>query len=506
MNIARKNGDESFKVKKVIGLTLYLVLDRDRNRRNFKVKLFFKREVVNMRMEKDSMGEKAVPENAWYGIHTCRSLENFNVANEAMPIAIVHAIVRLKAACAVANQRLGLLDRKIAQGIVKACAKILTGEHDDQFPIDIFQAGSGTSTQMNVNEVIANLAAVDLGGKAGDRRIVHPNDHVNKGQSTNNVFPSAIRLAGVQLNRQLKASLDRLITSLNDKSGQFAKIAKSGRTHLQDAVPITLGQEFGGYAQALKKARRRLSVAAENLLEVGVGGNAVGTGINTKTDFRATIVEELNKATGMSFKVAEDGIEITQFMTDMGQMSAELRSLALDLLKIANDLRLLASGPNTGLDEIRLPAVEPGSSIMPGKINPSICEAANMACIQVMGYDAAVAMACGLGQLELNTHMPLIGANLVRSFHILTRCCTMLDEKCIRGIEAREETCRRNFESSAGLATILNPALGYDRVASLVKEGLVEGKNLKTLVLEKKLMAAEELDRLLERAFEPNLD
>jgi aspartate ammonia-lyase len=458
-----------------------------------------------MRIEKDSMGEKEVPEGAWYGIHTCRSLENFNAANEAMPVEIVHAIVRLKAACATANCRLGLLEEKIADGIGKACAKILGGDHDDQFPIDIFQAGSGTSTQMNVNEVIANLAAVELGGHAGDRQRVHPNDHVNKGQSTNNVFPSAIRLASVLLNRQLDVVLDRMITSLSEKGKQFATVAKSGRTHLQDAVPIRLGQEFGGYARALEKARLRLATAAESLLEIGIGGNAVGTGINTKPAFRATILEELNGATGLAFKVAQNGVEITQFMTDAGQMSSALRLLALDLLKVANDLRLLASGPNTGLGEIRLPAVEPGSSIMPGKVNPSICEAANMACIQVVGYDAAVAMACGLGQLELNTHMPLIGANLVKAFNILTRTCAMLDEKCIRGIDARVDTCRRNFECSAGLATILNPALGYDRVAALVKEGLAGGKNLKTLVLEKNLMSEAELETLLEGAFGPNL-
>ena len=458
-----------------------------------------------MRIEKDSMGEKAVPEGAWYGIHTCRSLENFNVAGEAMPLAVVHAIVSLKKACATANQQLGLLDQQVAQGIIMACEKILDGEYDDQFPIDIFQAGSGTSTQMNVNEVIANLAAVRLGGKAGDRGLVHPNDHVNKGQSTNNVFPSAIRLASVLLNQALGSALDHLIESFNEKKKQFATIAKSGRTHLQDAVPITLGQEFGGYARALQKARIRLDAAAQNLLEIGVGGNAVGTGINTKPAFRGAVVKALSKATGVSFKVAQDGIEITQFMSDMGQMSSSLKLLALDLLKIANDLRLLASGPNTGLGEIRLPAVEPGSSIMPGKINPSICEAANMACVQVVGYDAAVAMACGLGQLELNTHMPLIGANLVKAFSTLSRTCTMLDEKCIRGIEAREESCRRHFENSAGLATILNPALGYDRVAALVKEGLASGKNLKTLVLEKKLMDETALDQLLEGAFEPNL-
>jgi aspartate ammonia-lyase len=458
-----------------------------------------------MRIEKDSMGEKQVPENAWYGIHTSRSMENFNVAGEMMPLEIVHAIARLKAACAIANERLGLLDPERSEAIRKACDAIILGVHDDQFPIDIFQAGSGTSTQMNVNEVIANIAAVALGGKCGDRQTVHPNDHVNKGQSTNNVFPSAIRLAGLQLTQRLAAVLDGLIGSLGEKTNQFADVAKSGRTHLQDAVPITLGQVFAGYVRALEKAKQRIAAADANLLEIGVGGNAVGTGINTKPAFRSYIVEALSDLTGLPFKVPGNGIEITQFMTDMGQMSAALRLLALDLLKIANDLRLLASGPNTGIGEIRLPAVEPGSSIMPGKVNPSICEAANMACIQVVGYDAAVAMACGLGQLELNTHMPLIGANLVKSYNILIRTCVMLDEKCIQGLEADEKRCRRNFEASAGLATILNPALGYDRVAMLVKEGLAGGKSLKSLVLEKKLMTEQELEQLLAGAFGPNL-
>ena len=458
-----------------------------------------------MRIEKDTMGEMQVPENAWYGIHTSRSMENFNVSGQSVPLAIVHAIVHLKAACASANEQLGLLDQNRSQAIRKVCATILTGAYDDQFPIDIFQAGSGTSTQMNVNEVIANLAAVELGGKPGDRETMHPNDHVNKGQSTNNIFPSAIRLAGVQLSHRLEAALDGLIASMVDKAGQFVKVAKSGRTHLQDAVPVTLGQEFGGYARALEKANARVVAACENLLEIGVGGNAVGTGINTKPSFRSRIVATLNDSTGLSFNVAQNGIEITQFMTDIGQVSAALRLLALDLLKITNDLRLLASGPNTGIGEIRLPAVEPGSSIMPGKVNPSICEAANMACIQVVGYDAAIAMACGMGQLELNTHMPLIGSNLVKSFNILLRTCTMLDDKCIQGIAADEEKCRKHFEASAGLATILNPELGYDKVAALVKEGLVSGKNLKTLVLEKRLMSADQLEGLLAGAFGPNL-
>ena len=458
-----------------------------------------------MRIEKDSMGEKQVPDDAWYGIHTSRSMDNFNVAGEALPMAIIHAVVQLKAACATANEQLGLLDQNRSQAIRKACATVLTGAHDDQFPIDIFQAGSGTSSQMNVNEVLANLAAVELGGKPGDRHTIHPNDHVNKGQSTNNVFPSAIRLAALQLNHRLGIALDSLVGTMGEKAKQVAQVAKSGRTHLQDAVPITLGQEFDAYARALDKAKLRVDAAGVNLSEIGVGGNAVGTGINTKPAFRTHIVAALNKATGLPFKAAHNGIEITQFMTDVGQMSAALRLLALDLLKITNDLRLMASGPNTGIGEIRLPAVEPGSSIMPGKVNPSICEAVNMACIQVVGYDAAVAMACGMGQLELNTHMPLIGANLVKSFSILIRTCKMLEEKCIRGIEADEARCRKNFEASAGLATILNPAIGYDRVAALVKEGLATGKNLKTLVTEKKLMTEQELDQLMEGAFGPNL-
>ena len=458
-----------------------------------------------MRIEKDSMGEKAIPDDAWYGIHTSRSMDNFCAAGEALPLEIIYAIVRLKSACAAANHQLGLLDAKRFRAIQTACSLVLAGTHDDQFPIDTFQAGSGTSSQMNVNEVIANLAAVELGGTPGNRNTVHPNDHVNKGQSTNNIFPSAIRLAGLQLHQGLDAALEELIAALEKKAAVFETIGKSGRTHLQDAVPITLGQEFGAYARALEKAQLRVSSAVESLLEIGIGGNAVGTGINTKPEFRALIVRALNEATGLAFTVARNGVEITQFMTDMGQVSAALRLLALDLLKITNDLRLLASGPNTGLGEIRLPAVEPGSSIMPGKINPSICEAANMACIQVVGCDAAISMACGLGQLELNTHMPLIGANLVKMLTILTRTARMLAEKCIQGIEADVARCQKNFEASAGLATILNPAIGYDRVAALVKEGLVSGKNLRTLVLEKNLMNEQELEELLAGAFGPNL-
>lgn len=458
-----------------------------------------------MRNEKDSLGVKAVPDEAYYGVHTARSLDNFNVAGERVPLEIIYGMVKLKWACAKANQRLGLLAAKKANAIVQACRRILGGTLDDQFAVDVFQAGSGTSSNMNVNEVVANLACVSLGGKRGDRKLIHPNDDVNKGESTNNVFPSAIKIASVELSAALLKNLDTLIYQLQRKGSAFAGIIKSGRTHLQDAVPVTLGQEFKAYARTLEKDVVRVKQATEKLLELGIGGNAIGTGVNTKKAFRPFVVRELNKVTGGGYRVAKDGIEITQFMTDLAGMSSALKLLALDLLKICNDLRLLSSGPNTGLGEIVLPPVEPGSSIMPGKINPSICEAMGMACIQVVGLDCAVSMACGAGQLELNTHMPLIGGNLVKSFRILDRGCTMLAGKCVAGIKANRDTCRLNFERSAGLATVLNPRLGYDRVAELVKESLRTRKNLRQLVLEKKIMSEKELSRILVRSTGPNL-
>jgi len=458
-----------------------------------------------MRIEKDSLGEMEVPSEVYYGIHTCRSLENFSGAGEPLSIEIIYAMVKLKIACARANEKTGLISAEKGQAIITACDKILVGLYDDQFPIDAFQAGSGTSSNMNVNEVIANLACELLGGHRGDRHLVHPNDDVNKGQSTNNVIPSAIRLAAVEGCGLLLPALRELIQAMGAKSAEFDAVFKSARTHLQDAVPIRLGQEFGAWSHALEKCDARIESAVSMLRELGLGGNAVGTGINTKPDYRQRIIDELNHLTDHNFRIAVNGIEITQFLTDMGALSAALRLLATDLLKIVNDLRLLGSGPNTGLREIRLPAVEPGSSIMPGKINPSICEAANMACMQVVGYDAAIGMACAAGQLELNTHMPLVGSNLIKSIGILSRTCTMLAEKCVRGIEAREDVCKRNFEISAGLPTILNPRLGYDRVAELVKESLSTAKTLKELVLEKDLMPSEELEALLAKSTEPNL-
>lgn len=456
-----------------------------------------------MRTEKDSLGELQVPDDALYGVHTCRSVENFHMAGEPLPIELVYAMVQLKQACAAANAELGLLPHEKAVAIAGACGDVLSGRFDDQFPIDIFQAGSGTSSNMNANEVLANLAAEALGGTRGDRKTVHPNDDVNKGQSTNNVFPSAIRVAAVELSGGLLQALENLIQALQAKAEEFSDIRKSGRTHLQDAVPVTLGQEFAAWAQALLKAEKRIAFACMNLHELGIGGNAVGTGVNTPAAFREKIITALNQATGQEYRVAENGIEITQFLSDMGAFSGALKMLAADLNKIVSDLRLLGSGPNTGLGEINLPAVEPGSSIMPGKINPSICEAANMACLQVIGNDAAVSAACAAGQLELNTHMPLVGSNLVKSLKILTEVCTALDKKCVTGITANKTVCRNNFERSAGLPTILNPVLGYDRVAELVKESLKTGKTLAELVREKELLPDDDFEALLKQSTGP---
>ncbi len=458
-----------------------------------------------IRMEKDSFGELAVPADAYYGVHTCRSLRNFDAAGEPVPLEIIFGMAKMKLACAKANHQLGLLDDRKTNAIVAACEKVLGGALDNQFPIDCFHAGSGTSSNMNVNEVIANVANEALGGKRGDRGLVHPNDDVNKGQSTNNIFPSAIRVACVDLTRPTVAALKQLIARLSEKAGEFADVIKSGRTHLQDAVPVALGQEFAAYAHALRKAVMRIEQARDKLLEIGEGGNAIGTGVNTKKEFRPLIAKHLAAFTGDAYRPADNGIEITQFLTDKAEMSGALRLAAMDIGKICNDLRLLCSGPNTGFAEIVLPPVEPGSSIMPGKINPSIAEATNMAMIQIFGNDAAVQAACAAGQLELNTHMPVTGLNLVKSHRILARAAVQLAEKCIAGIKANRERCYTYFETSGGLATILNPRLGYDKVSALVKESLATKKTAKEIVVEKGLMTAAEFDELVKGSTGPNL-
>ena len=457
------------------------------------------------RIENDSLGPCNVPAQALYGAQTSRSIENFRLSGAPLPIEIIHGMALLKLACARANAKLGLLPANKATAIADACRAVLSGAHDREFPIDLYQAGSGTSSHMNLNEVLANLANESLGGKRGAKSPVHPNDDVNMGQSTNNCFPSGAKVAVLGQTLLLVDSLALLEKTLRAKAAEFAGLLKAGRTHLQDAVPVTLGQEFAAYARAIALAAERIRAAAARLQELGAGGNAIGTGINTKPEFRAEILAALNAETDGAFRVAEDGLHLTQFMTDFAHLSAAFRSAALDLQQIANNLRLLASGPFTGIGEIRLPPVEPGSSIMPGKINPSICEAVNMVCMQVQGLDHTIALACGAGQLELNTHMPLIGANALQAAKLLSAAVRALAEKCIAGLAADEAACRRNLERSAGLATLLNPRLGYDRVAQLVKESLASGKTLRELALEKKLLTASEYEALLASSTAPNL-
>lgn len=458
-----------------------------------------------VRVDRDALGEKTIPDNVWYGIHTVRSLENFQISGETWPLEIIRAMVKLKRCCAVANNQLGLLSDEKSRAIVKACDRILGGGFEDQFPLDVYQSGSGTSTNMNVNEVIANVAAELLGGKKGDRHLIHPHDDVNMGQSTNNVVPSAARIAAVEMSELLVAAIQQLVDELTRKSSEFWNVLKSARTHLTDAVPIRLGQEFAAYACALDKDIRRIQTAAQKLLRLGIGGNAVGTGLNTKREFRAYVIRELGVLTGTVYEAPANGIEITQFHTDIAEMAAALKAVAVDLNKICNDLRLMASGPHTGLREITLPAVEPGSSIMPGKINPSICEAVNMVCLRVMGDEQIISMACTAGQLELNTHVPLIVVTLIKSFRLLIRAVETLTEKCVRGIQANQDICRNYLERSTGLATVLNSRLGYDRVAELVEEMRASGKTLRELALEKGLLSAQEFDELLAHSTEPNL-
>ncbi len=457
------------------------------------------------RLEHDSLGPRQVPANALYGAQTSRSIENFPLSGTPLPREIIHGMALLKLAAAKANAALGLLPGTKAQAIIAACRVILTGAHDAEFPVDLFQAGSGTSSHMNLNEVIANLANEALGGQRGAKAPVHPNDDVNMGQSTNNSFPSGAKIAVLNQMPALIDALNALAQALQAKATEFAAILKAGRTHLQDAVPITLGQEFAAYASATRAAAARIRQAANELLELGAGGNAIGTGINTKPAFRAEIIRALQGESPHPFRVAADGIHATQFMSSFAHVSAALRNAALDLNQITNNLRLLASGPNTGLGEIRLPPVEPGSSIMPGKINPSICEAVNMVCLHVQGLDHAVALACGAGQLELNTHMPLIGAHTLQAAQLLTNAARTLAEKCVAGITADAAACRRNLERSAALATLLNPRLGYDRVTKLVQESLATGQTLKELALAQKLLTAEEYEALLQAATAPNL-
>jgi aspartate ammonia-lyase len=452
---------------------------------------------MTTRIEKDSLGEMEVPASAYYGAQTARALQNFPISGLKPHPAFVWSVVIIKKCAAMANMATGRLSTETGNAITTAADEVLAGGLADQFVVDPFQAGAGTSHNMNVNEVLANRALELLGRQRGDFSTLHPNDHVNMAQSTNDLIPTAIRLASLEMLDPLLETLEGLENALAAKGSEFDHILKSGRTHLQDAVPIRLGQEFSAYAAAIRRNREGLESCIPALLELGIGGTAVGTGLNAEPAYITAILEELTVATGFPLTAAPDLFEAMQNMDPFLALSSALRRTAVTIGRIANDLRLLSSGPRTGLDEIRLPAVQPGSSIMPGKINPSMAEMTNMVCFQIMGCDQAVLLAAQAGQLELNVMMPLIAYNLLFSMELLKNCVQKFTDSCITGIVANEERCRRYLEDSLGLVTVLAPSIGYNAAAEVAKESIATGRSIREIVLARGLMPAVELEKAM---------
>jgi len=454
--------------------------------------------MADTRMERDPLGELAVPAAALYGVQTERARRNFPISGLGPLPAFVDAVVRIKKAAALTHRETGRLDAKLADAIVRAADEVLGGQHRDQFVVDVYQAGAGTSHNMNCNEVLANRANEILGAARGAYLPVHPNDHVNMAQSTNDVIPTAIRLGALALLPALLEALDLLAAAFEAKGKAFDPIVKSGRTHLQDATPIRLGQEFAAYGHTLRRGRERMARAADDLRDLGIGGTAVGTGLNAEARYPALMVKHLAAMTGEELREGKDRVQLMQSLGDVAGFSGAVRALAIDLNKIANDLRLLASGPRTGLAEIVLPAVQPGSSIMPGKVNPSVAEMVNQVCYQVMGNDTTIALACEAGQLELNVMMPVIAHNLLFALGILTAAVRVLAERCVTGIEADPAMCAHWLERSPALVTALAPRIGYAEAAKLAKESLAKGMTVRQLVAEKGLLKGKELDDVLD--------
>ena len=455
--------------------------------------------VMDTRIEKDPLGELAVPANALYGVQTVRASQNFPISGQRPLEPFVIAQVWIKRAAALTHKETGRLDAARADAIVAAADEILAGQHRDQFIVDPYQAGAGTSHNMNVNEVLANRANELLGGTRGSYTPVHPNDHVNMAQSTNDTIPTNIRLAVLGQLPSLVGAVESLRDALLAKGVEFDGIVKAGRTHLQDAMPIRLGQEFTAYAGSLDRCRRRVLEAADYLNDLGIGGSAVGTGVTVEPQYPALMNAHLKATSGIStLRVGADRIQLMQSMGDAAAFSASLRGLSLDLSNIVSDLRLMVSGPRTGLDEITLPAVQPGSSIMPGKINPSIPEMVNQVCFQVIGCDTTVAIAAEHGQLELNVMMPVIAHNILLSMQILTNAITVLTEKCVRGIQANAAMCEYWVERSAALATALMPQIGYSAAAELSKRSVKEGVLIRELVKREQVIPADEIDGVLD--------
>jgi fumarate hydratase, class II len=447
------------------------------------------------RRERDTFGDIDVPAEALWGAQTQRSLQNFPISHERQPRELIHALAQIKRAAAEVNRGLGLLPVEKAQAIVAAADEILAGKHDDQFPLVVWQTGSGTQTNMNLNEVIANRASELLGGDRGSQRRVHPNDEVNMGQSSNDVFPTAMHVAAaVAIHERLLPAIERLRDTLRAKSEAFAGIVKIGRTHLQDATPLTLGQEFSGYAAQLEQGMRHLHAALPHLYELALGGTAVGTGLNAHPSFAESAAAEIARLTGLPFVSAPNKFEVMAAADALVHAHGALKTLAASLMKIANDIRWLASGPRCGLGELSLPENEPGSSIMPGKVNPTQCEALTMLCCQVLGNDVAVNVGGASGHFELNVFRPMIAHNVLQSVRLLADGASSFDERCAVGIEANRERIEHLLNESLMLVTALNPHIGYDRAAQIAKKAHKEGTTLREAALALGYVSAEQFD------------
>jgi fumarate hydratase class II len=454
---------------------------------------------MKSREEKDSMGTVLVPKEAYYGAQTQRAVENFDISGLRFPSSFIRALGLIKKHAARVNRELQLIDAELADAIIKAAEEVTLGKLDDQFVIDVFQTGSGTSTNMNANEVIAGRANEILAGKKGGKNPVHPNDHVNLGQSSNDVIPSAIHMAALATIRdRLIPAMQKLHKSLSGKAKAFAHVRKIGRTHLQDAVPMSLGQEFSGYAKQVEWGIGRIHGTEEALSELTLGGTAVGTGLNTHPDFAPRVIAFISEETGCPFKKALNHFEAQAAQDGAVQTSGALKTFAVSLIKIANDIRWLSSGPRCGLGEIDIPSLQPGSSIMPGKVNPVIPEVVIQTAAQVIGNDATITFSGQGGNFELNTMLPVIAYNLLQSIHLLSSATTVMAEKCVDGISANRERSASNLEQSLALATGLVPVIGYDKAAAIAKEAYEKKMTVREVALEKQVLPEDELNRLLD--------
>jgi len=452
-----------------------------------------------MRIEKDTMGEINLPDDSYYGAQTKRAFDNFQISSKKIPRSMISSIAMIKRSAAIVNNQLNFIDSKVKDAIVKACDEVIQGKYDNQFIVDVYQTGSGTSSNMNANEVIANRACEILGGNKGDKTLVHPNDHVNYGQSSNDVIPTSIHIAtSIETTKRLIPELKLLKKSLDNKSHQFKDIIKIGRTHLMDATPITLGQEFSGYSKMIENSILRLENDLPFLFKLAQGGTAVGTGINTHKDFGKLVAKELSIVTGLNFSESDNHFESQATQDSIVHFSGSLKTLAVSLYKIANDIRWLGSGPRSGLGELVLPAVQPGSSIMPGKVNPVICESLIQVSSQVVGYDSAITLGGMGGIFELNLMLPLIGSNILESINILSNGMVMFREKLLDNLSANEKKCNGYIEDSLAMCTSLAPIIGYDKAASIAKKAFKTDKTVREICIEDNVLSEDDLSKILD--------